>query len=416
MNSSMHGPQPPAPTQPVSPRKPTSWIAWLGGCSGALCLTSCLAWSSPVLGVVLGCGSALLAVLVLRGTLLGAPARWRGPVLLGSLALAVWCPAMALLGFVAAEQSAESARITQARAAEAAAAHLAALQQSVPARVEAVRATLSRLPELLESTDVAALDAAAAQLQPLRQLTPPPPELVELDAQLAAAFEQVRRAGAERALARAEGQAARGDWSAAQSALAEGERYLAPLGQEATSLRERGAPIAAQAAVHARRLNAIATATAALDADYADAVEKEEALDGQLEALDAVDAAAREGHERELRDMRRRVERARRSNHASAERLRRERIMHLARLALCGDAPTVGGWDGELLGAEHFIARSAHDPDSIDVENCTTPALAVNRNHCWLSTCDVLGRNAFGAMIRNRMQFEVSHDRIIGAR
>lgn len=61
------------------------------------------------------------------------------------------------------------------------------------------------------------------------------------------------------------------------------------------------------------------------------------------------------------------------------------------------------------------MRRIANDPDSIDVEQCTQPSLAVNTQHCWLSTCSVLGRNGFGAMIRNRMQFEVQRGQVVSA-
>lgn len=101
----------------------------------------------------------------------------------------------------------------------------------------------------------------------------------------------------------------------------------------------------------------------------------------------------------------------------AAQRVRaeqeRERL-ELERLhAVCGEAPTISAWDGELLGSESFIANHANDPDSVDVEHCTRPVL--NKRECWRVECDVLGRNAFGAMVRNRYRFSVAGGVILGA-
>lgn len=74
--------------------------------------------------------------------------------------------------------------------------------------------------------------------------------------------------------------------------------------------------------------------------------------------------------------------------------------------AVCGEAPLHGGFDGEVAGLESTIARTAHDPDSIDVENCTKPQLTTD--NCWQFTCDVRGKNAFGALILNRNTYYYS--------
>jgi hypothetical protein len=80
--------------------------------------------------------------------------------------------------------------------------------------------------------------------------------------------------------------------------------------------------------------------------------------------------------------------------------------------AMCGNSPpSVGGWDGELIGSEQYVQRTAHDPESIDVENCTQPVLT--RQLCWTSVCDVRGRNAFGAMVLNRLRFSVGRNNSI---
>jgi hypothetical protein len=74
--------------------------------------------------------------------------------------------------------------------------------------------------------------------------------------------------------------------------------------------------------------------------------------------------------------------------------------------ALCGEKPTVSGWDGSLIGLESALKETANDPDSIDVKNCTQPLLS--SENCWVSTCDVRGKNAFGAKILKRMTFSHS--------
>lgn len=74
--------------------------------------------------------------------------------------------------------------------------------------------------------------------------------------------------------------------------------------------------------------------------------------------------------------------------------------------ALCGTAPTISAWDGEVVGLESALKETAHDPDSIDVEHCTTPVLT--GKICWVFSCDVRGKNMFGAKILLRKKFSYS--------
>ncbi|WP_437646422.1 hypothetical protein [Sorangium sp. So ce362] len=74
--------------------------------------------------------------------------------------------------------------------------------------------------------------------------------------------------------------------------------------------------------------------------------------------------------------------------------------------ALCGEAPMVSAWNGEVVGLESVIRRTAHDPDSIDVENCTQPILT--EQNCWVFSCQVRGKNAFGAKILNQHTYSYS--------
>lgn len=73
---------------------------------------------------------------------------------------------------------------------------------------------------------------------------------------------------------------------------------------------------------------------------------------------------------------------------------------------LCGPKPHWSGWDGEVGNIERALKRVAHDPGSIDVENCTHPYLDSKR--CWVTQCDVRGKNAFGALILQRKTFSIS--------
>lgn len=74
--------------------------------------------------------------------------------------------------------------------------------------------------------------------------------------------------------------------------------------------------------------------------------------------------------------------------------------------ALCGDPPTRSSWDGEVLEVTFAVKKVAHDPDSIEVESCTPPVLS--KKDCWVTTCNVRGKNAFGALVLNQKTFSVS--------
>jgi hypothetical protein len=73
---------------------------------------------------------------------------------------------------------------------------------------------------------------------------------------------------------------------------------------------------------------------------------------------------------------------------------------------LCGERPALSAWDGEVIGLERHIKETANDPDSIDVEKCTPPRMTDKR--CWVSTCNVRGKNAFGALILLRKTYSFS--------
>jgi hypothetical protein len=91
----------------------------------------------------------------------------------------------------------------------------------------------------------------------------------------------------------------------------------------------------------------------------------------------------------------------------SQEQIDRPAAVGAAPAARCGEAPKINAWDGELVGLEAMLKQTAHDPGSIDVEDCTPPEL--NEKYCWLSVCKVRGRNAFGALVLNHTLFGYAH-------
>jgi hypothetical protein len=98
---------------------------------------------------------------------------------------------------------------------------------------------------------------------------------------------------------------------------------------------------------------------------------------------------------------------------AEKKRLEREEAQRKAKAdkeaayaALCGDKPTISSWDGEVVGLESHLRETANDPDSIDVEQCTNPQLTTD--NCWVMTCNVRGKNGFGALILLRKTYYYS--------
>lgn len=155
----------------------------------------------------------------------------------------------------------------------------------------------------------------------------------------------------------------------------------------------------------------IARATAKAAEEYTNVIAYDGELQGLSEQLHAIsDPTAR-------RDARRAasvVDRRRRSIHRAVVAAQRAEAERLALSVVCGDdPPVVGGWDGELVGAERYLRQTAHDPGSIDVENCTRPILT--RRNCWQVRCQVRGRNAFGAMVLNSVIFSVGRQGILSA-
>jgi len=147
-------------------------------------------------------------------------------------------------------------------------------------------------------------------------------------------------------------------------------------------------------------------------------IEADEALDDalrRLSALEAVDPSFRAfvagGFDPDRKKTQVAASKAGIAGVVAAEKKRAAaeeaaRVAEQAYAKLCGEAPSISSWDGAWTGLESTIKESANDPSSIDVSNCTQPILT--KDKCWLSTCNVRGKNGFGALILQRQTWSYS--------
>ena len=104
------------------------------------------------------------------------------------------------------------------------------------------------------------------------------------------------------------------------------------------------------------------------------------------------------------------VERQRKAERkAEAAREAEEAARRLV-LEICGGPPKVFGYRNEIAGqyqdvgqidAVYFLKKLSGDPDSVQVRDCTAPMMVPD--HCWVSSCNIRGQNAFGAVVLRRM-------------
>jgi len=127
-----------------------------------------------------------------------------------------------------------------------------------------------------------------------------------------------------------------------------------------------------------------------------------------VEAIESSDPSVRSQVSEELPALRRSIEASLKKASRYADPYERELAELAALKAVCGDAPVGcgGGWDGECIGTKSAFKKIAHDPDSVDVENCSAPVLT--KKHCWVSECTVRAKNAFGAKIAKTHTFSFS--------
>lgn len=378
----------------------------------ASCVGSIFAMALPWPTLVVAFLTLLVGVLMMSGRV---TRDWRGRWVLGvgSAVVSVGLIGLAALSVFGAHQQEVRDEEAAAAAVEAERRRVDEVRQQAAARIARAREHLEGAELAIQNLDGAPMQLAAQELQPLAELDPRPDGYDELTQRVIAANAQLARTGARRYLDEATLHADAVRWAEVRTALGNASPHIAALGAEGAEFQQRQAALQARAGAFWAATSAVERAQSALDTDHADAMVAEAVYDRALAGLDAVQGEALDANAREIRGLRRRLERARRRNHRAAERLGRVRAARAAQRQRCGTAPALSPWDGELIGSESYLGRSAHDPDSIDVEHCTVPSLTVNTTHCWVSTCDVLGRNAFGAMVRSRMQFEVRSGRIV---
>lgn len=379
------------------------------GCVGSI-LALALPWPTVILSVFLLAGGVVL----IAGRI-GREWRVRWPLGIGTVLVALWLVGFASLRLVGEYEADQRREAAAASAQQAEAQRQRGLREQAAERIAQARHHLTAAEEAVANLDAEPMHLAAQQLQPLDELDPAPDGYEEVRDRVRQLNEQLARLGSQRYLDEAEGHADAGRWDGARTALGNASPYVTGLGADGAALRARHSALQERGGPHWAALGAIQRAQNALDADHADAVAAETAYDAALSALSTISGEPLDDNARQIRGLRRRLEGARRRNHHAAERLGRTRAARTAQRDRCGPAPMLSSWDGELIGSEPYVRQSAHDPDSIDVEHCTQPSLTVDTDHCWVTTCDVLGRNGFGAMMRNRMQFEVRGGRIVSA-
>src|SRR5690606_8188960 len=76
-----------------------------------------------------------------------------------------------------------------------------------------------------------------------------------------------------------------------------------------------------------------------------------------------------------------------------------------AYVEICGPAPS-----NVTFGLTNALKKTAHDPDSIEVTTCTTPAMT--KTNCWVFDCGVRGTNMLGAKVFQTRTFRYS--RLLG--
>lgn len=372
-------------TQPTRPPDAGAALAKWGGIGCVVLVAGCFVSATASAS---GCFGALMSVSLIGATGVLASGKLGNrrsyAVAPAVLALAsVFGSIVGMTSRMGEQQRAEQAAVVQQQQVAAAAARAAACRSSAPSTLQRARAQLevgrAASAESRFADAVALASQARAMMQEVVALRPPVAGAAELDAAA-----EALRAQAEQSQLAVQAEAAR--VAAEARALESLDQVLA----EATSL-VRESP-GDDVIDYDRRLRALA------------------------QVLGAEPAAARE---RAARDIDRRIaaiDRRRSGIRRQVERAEQELAALALYRTLCGsEPPTLSAWDGELVGSERVLAENANDPDSIDVERCTTPVLT--RDDCWATTCQVRGRNAFGGLVLNHVRFSVAaHGRILSYR
>lgn len=81
-----------------------------------------------------------------------------------------------------------------------------------------------------------------------------------------------------------------------------------------------------------------------------------------------------------------------------------------ARVSRLGEKPTLSYLDGSYLEVKKYLNKVAHDPDSIEFENCSKIYYMENG---WLVRCTFRGKNSLGAMVSNTHWFRIRHGSVV---
>ena len=87
----------------------------------------------------------------------------------------------------------------------------------------------------------------------------------------------------------------------------------------------------------------------------------------------------------------------------AAEKKERDRIRRL------GEKPHLA-WSGGYMEVDRYLEKTAHDPDSIDVQRCSD---IYYNDTGWLVQCTYRGKNMLGAYIINTNWFRIRHGIVV---
>mgnify|MGYP000212043689 CR=1 FL=1 len=87
-----------------------------------------------------------------------------------------------------------------------------------------------------------------------------------------------------------------------------------------------------------------------------------------------------------------------------------EKAIRADRIAKFGKQPVKDSWNGGYREVEKYLKFSAHDPDSIEFDNCSS---VYHITTGWLVRCTYRGKNTFGALVRNTNWFTIKHGAVI---
>lgn len=104
-----------------------------------------------------------------------------------------------------------------------------------------------------------------------------------------------------------------------------------------------------------------------------------------------------------------REERAAATKAEKAEKDRQlQEVAERADARFCGEEPKKRAWSGIYAGLEDAVKGAAHDPDSVEFVACTD----IEKKRmmaCWVTTCRIRAKNAFGAKVLATKLFSKTH-------